>query len=76
MEQGSFTSIVEHGQQQYSEKFCQYSLYKVALGLKNMHENNVLHRDLKADNILHSVESGDVKIADLGVSCALTKEKN
>ena len=44
-----------------------------AMGLKHMRENEVLHRDIKADNILCS-EKGQVKLADLGFSVYLTAE--
>ena len=46
----------------------------MALGLKKMHENNVLHRDIKSDNILHSA-NGDVKISDLGFACFLSEQQ-
>lgn len=39
-----------------------------------MHKKNVLHRDLKSDNILCN-ENGDVKIGDLGLSTFLTEER-
>ena len=44
-----------------------------ALGLLKMHSKNVLHRDIKSDNILCS-RNGDVKIADLGFSVFLSKQ--
>ena len=75
MEQGNLTNMILESEQRYSENFCRYSLYKVALGLRDMHEHNVLHRDIKSDNILHSLENGEVKISDLGLSCALSQEK-
>ena len=31
----------------YTEDFCKYVLYKVALGLKEMHSQGILHRDIK-----------------------------
>ena len=54
MEQGSMVDIVTQGNMNYSEDFCRYSLYKVALGLSKMHAKQVLHRDIKSDNILTS----------------------
>ena len=54
MDQGSMTDICIDGNESYSEDFCRYSLYKVAKGLLAMHNKNVLHRDIKSDNILYS----------------------
>ena len=44
------------GQQNYSEDFCRYTLYKVAKGLQAMHNKNVLHRDIKSDNVLYTLD--------------------
>lgn len=68
---GSLTSIITD-RWDYSEEFCQYSLLKACLGLLNMHNKNVLHRDIKSDNILCGM-NGDVKLADLGLSAFLDK---
>ena len=73
MEQGSMTNIVTKYNKTYSENFCRYTLYKVAKGLQKMHLNNVLHRDIKSDNILHSA-NGDIKITDLGFACFLSDQ--
>ena len=72
MDQGSMNKICERGFREYSEDFCRYTLYKVALGLKKMHKNNVLHRDIKSDNILFSAD-GEVKITDMGFACTLSE---
>ena len=54
----------------FNADFIKYTLYAVAKGLKDMHKNNVLHRDIKSDNILFRAD-GDIKIADLGLSVFL-----
>ncbi|KAF1326307.1 Tkl protein kinase, partial [Globisporangium splendens] len=41
---------------------------RIALGLKYLHEQNIVHNDLKCDNILVGA-SGESKITDLGLSC-------
>lgn len=73
MEQGSLTEIILNYWEHYSEEFCRYNLYKAALGLQQMHKHNVLHRDIKSDNILYSLEEGVVKITDLGFACSLSE---
>lgn len=55
-----------------SEDFCKWSLYQVALGLQGMHKHNVLHRDIKSDNILCDSD-GTIKIADMGFSIFLSE---
>lgn len=41
-------------------------LYQIADGLNYLHEQNILHRDLKPDNIL-LMKTGQIKIADFGL---------
>ena len=55
------TDICIEDHENYSEDFCKYTLYKVARGLNSMHNKNVLHRDIKSDNILYSLD-GSIKI--------------
>lgn len=74
MDGGSFTKIVLDRRGDLSEDFCKYSLYQVALGLQAMHKHNILHRDIKSDNILCRA-NGEIKIADLGFSVFLTEQQ-
>ena len=69
MQGGDLSQIVDKSNI-YSEEFCKYTLLMVARGLKDMHENSVLHRDIKADNVLCRPD-GTIKIADLGLSVFL-----
>ena len=73
MEGGDLTKIIVERQGNLTENFCKFSLYQVALGLQSMHSRNILHRDIKSDNILCR-PNGDVKIADMGFSVFLTEQ--
>lgn len=42
-------------------------LYQIVVGVKCLHDNQILHRDIKSANILLN-SNGDVKIGDLNVS--------
>lgn len=41
---------------------------QVALGLEYLHENELVHRDIKSANMLIDFDTGIVKLADFGVS--------
>lgn len=43
----------------------------LAIGLKELHKNNIIHRDIKGDNIMVDPATLKVKYLDLGLSCML-----
>jgi serine/threonine protein kinase len=47
-------------------------LRQALIGLKCMHEHNMVHLDIKPDNLL--MKEGEVKVADLGL-CRITRIK-
>ena len=70
---GSFNKLVRH-YSKYSVNFCKYSAYRVAMGIKAMHDKHVIHRDIKSDNILFT-HDGDIKLTDLGSAVKLHEGK-
>ena len=46
----------------------------MAQALKALHDKNILHRDIRSDNVLVKF-TGEIKLADMGFSVYLTKEK-
>ncbi len=75
MDAGCLTPIVEERKGNITEGVCAYILYQTIRGLYSLHKRNIVHRDIKSDNILVS-ENGDLKLADFGYAAQLTQEKS
>jgi serine/threonine protein kinase len=75
MDAGSLTEIVEKRKGNISEDVCAYILYQTLRGLYSLHRRNIVHRDIKSDNILIN-KNGDVKLADFGYAAQLTLERD
>ena len=73
MDGGSLTPLVT-SKKPFPEKAIAFILKKVAEGLNYLHINNIIHRDIKSDNILMKRVGSDLKICDFGYACQLTKE--
>ncbi|CAG09940.1 unnamed protein product, partial [Tetraodon nigroviridis] len=56
------------------EPVISYILYSALLGLQHLHNNQIIHRDVKGNNILLTTEGG-VKLVDFGVSAQLTSAR-
>eukprot|EP01095_Lingulamoeba_sp_RSL-Kostka_P010853 TRINITY_DN3990_c0_g2_i1.p1 TRINITY_DN3990_c0_g2~~TRINITY_DN3990_c0_g2_i1.p1 ORF type:complete len:684 (-),score=238.63 TRINITY_DN3990_c0_g2_i1:81-2132(-) len=64
---GSIRDIIETCERTLSEEQISYITAATVDGLAYLHENKIIHRDIKAANILLN-EQGIAKIADFGVS--------
>ena len=73
MDGGSLTAMLEEFQGQYSEEFCKYSLYQTLKSLIDLHRQNIMHRDIKSDNILVKT-NGEIKLADFSNAIYLTQQ--
>ncbi|KAK0149076.1 Myosin-IIIb [Merluccius polli] len=60
--------------QRLQEPLIAYILYVPCWGLQHLHNNRIIHRDVKGNNILLTTEGG-VKLVDFGVSAQLTSAR-
>ena len=61
----SLTEFIENNYLKYPENVVKYILRKSLEGFHYLHEKDIIHRDIKSDNILVS-EEGEIKVADFG----------
>ncbi|XP_060910412.1 myosin-IIIb isoform X5 [Labrus mixtus] len=74
---GSVTELIKGlliRAQRLQEPVISYILYSALLGLQHLHNNRIIHRDVKGNNILLTTEGG-VKLVDFGVSAQLTSAR-
>merc|ERR1719431_7810 len=71
---GALDSIIVDLEKGLTEKQIAYVTRQICIGLCYLHRSKVIHRDLKAGNVLLTMQ-GEVKLADFGVS-AKNKEDN
>lgn len=69
-ENGSVSDILWRLQEGFSEVEISIIVREVLLGLKYLHDDKKIHRDVKAGNILVT-KSFRPKLADFGISCQL-----
>lgn len=73
MDGGSLQDVVDQGGCDDEDVLADITL-QVLLGLKFLHDNKQLHRDIKPGNILMNCD-GMVKLADFGISKVLEKNQ-
>ncbi|TNJ28535.1 Kinase, STE STE20 [Giardia muris] len=67
---GSLSDLMRSCSRILTEEECAYAVACALLGLKALHEQKIVHRDIKANNLLVT-EDAVVKLADFGVSAEM-----
>ncbi|KAI8987172.1 kinase-like domain-containing protein, partial [Pilobolus umbonatus] len=73
MEGGALTDVIEHNSM--NERQIATVCLETAKGLDHLHSQNIIHRDIKSDNVLLNFQ-GQVKISDFGYCAKLTDQRN
>jgi tRNA A-37 threonylcarbamoyl transferase component Bud32 len=73
MEGGALTDIIENNT--LTEEQISTICFETCKGLQHLHHKNIIHRDIKSDNMLLD-NQGHVKITDFGFCAKLTAQKS
>eukprot|EP00924_Labyrinthula_sp_SR-Ha-C_P013554 maker-scaffold_5-snap-gene-6.47-mRNA-1 protein AED:0.07 eAED:0.07 QI:17/1/1/1/0.8/0.66/6/158/474 len=74
-EAGSMSDIMQWCKLQFDEEVLRHTIAAATLGLAYLQEKDILHRDIKAANLLLNF-NGQLKLADFGVSAKLGPPKH
>uniref|UniRef100_A0A914HTH2 non-specific serine/threonine protein kinase n=1 Tax=Globodera rostochiensis TaxID=31243 RepID=A0A914HTH2_GLORO len=70
---GSVTDLIKSFKGGYlKEEWIAYICKEILSGLSHLHKNNVIHRDIKGQNVLLT-DTAEVKLVDFGVSAQLDR---
>ena len=58
----------KHNKEVMNEKFFKNIAYQIIKGVQCLHEQRIIHRDIKLENILYDQNTQTVKIGDFGLS--------
>ena len=59
--------VIQNSKDDMTEEHIQYIMFQIILGICYLHENNIVHRDIKPNNILLN-DTCQVRICDFGLA--------
>ncbi|KAI3651862.1 hypothetical protein MP228_003165 [Amoeboaphelidium protococcarum] len=74
MEGGSLTDVIDSNKNAITEGHIACVCQQTLRGLQHLHAQNIIHRDIKSDNVLLDL-NGNVKITDFGFCAKLTADR-
>ncbi len=74
MDLGCLTDIIEGYYGHFTEIQLKYIAYQTLNSISYLHQNHVIHRDIKSDNLLIN-SAGEIKLGDFGYAAQLTRER-
>jgi len=57
------------------ENECKYIFKQIVNGISYIHKQNIIHRDIKLENIIIDTSNKLIKIIDYGFGCITSKSK-
>ncbi|KAH9872820.1 hypothetical protein J1614_005214 [Plenodomus biglobosus] len=74
MEGGALTDVIDNNQSINEDQIATIC-FETCKGLEHLHNQNIIHRDIKSDNVLLDGR-GNVKITDFGFCAKLTEQRS
>ena len=73
MDGGNLWPMIDDLHGDYSEAFCKYSIFSVLKAVADLHRYNIVHRDIRSDNVLVN-RNAVIKLSGLENAAVLSRQ--